>query len=250
MTNTRKKHSGTDIKTATKHLFADAAGDTESEMPAYLKKLYRLPYLSKKFSELIDGEYMAQFQTFFFADRLTKSVTNEIREDQSVLQLGVASGNFERKVAEKMKSTGLYRIEDLSLVRLDACRKKLAPWTNVILDHQDVCVLTKNPRRYDVVICCFMLHELPDGRKRKLLKKAFDSLLPNGCVIFVDYNKPHPFNPLGFFVKRFNRVCEPFAESLFRHEIRSFADDAAPSLIWDKKTFCGGLYQCVIAQRR
>lgn len=227
-----------------------AARAKEEEIPAYLKKLYGLSYLNEKSSEFLDGEYMAQFQTFFFMNRLTKSVTDEIREDQSVLQLGVASGNFEREVAEKMNSTGIYRIEDLSPVRLEACRKKLAPWTNVILDCSDVCTLSKNPKRYDVVICYFMLHELPDGRKRALLKKAFDSLLPNGCAVFVDYNRPSPFNPLGFFIKRFNRICEPFAESLFRHEIRSFADGSAPSLIWDKKTFCGGLYQCVIAQRR
>lgn len=238
------------IKTAKSYSTALAAVNGPAEIPAYLKKIYRHQYLNEKFSELIDGEWMAKFQTFFFDSKLTKCVTDEIREDMNVLQLGVASGNFEREVAAKMNSTGLYRIEDLSKVRLEACRKKLAPWTNVLLDHQDVCVLTKNPKRYDAVICYFMLHELPDVRKKALVKKAFDSLLPNGCVVFVDYNKPHPFNPFGFFVKRFNRIFEPFAESLYYHEIQSFADSSAPNLIWDKKTFCAGLYQCVIAQRR
>jgi len=47
----------------------------------------------------------------------------------------------------------------------------------------------------------------------------------------------------------FNRLYEPFAESLWYNEIEDFAPKT-DKLIWAKKTFFGNMYQCVVAQRR
>ena len=42
---------------------------------------------------------------------------------------------------------------------------------------------------------------------------------------------------------------EPFAESLWRHDIAAFASRPEPYL-WEKETLFGGLYQKTVARRR
>ncbi len=68
-------------------------------------------------------------------------------------------------------------------------------------------------------------------------------------MIFVDYAQPKRFHPLKYPLKMFNRLYEPFAESLWYNEIEDFAPKT-DKLIWAKKTFFGDMYQCVVAQRR
>ena len=68
-------------------------------------------------------------------------------------------------------------------------------------------------------------------------------------MIFIDYAQPKKFHPLKYPVKMLNRLYEPFAESLWYNEIQDFSPKT-DKLIWDKKTFFGDMYQCVIAQRR
>ncbi|MGN0905048.1 MAG: rhodoquinone biosynthesis methyltransferase RquA [Alphaproteobacteria bacterium] len=228
-------------------VFSPSPASPEQAVPEYLNSLYHRCYFDMTFSSGLDGEWMAKFTTFFFMNRLTRCVTDEVFEGQRVLQMGISSGNFEREIAGKMNQNGVYHIEDISPIRLIACKNKLAPWTNVTFEEKDVGV--SNKKRYNVVVCFFLLHEMPDPRKRDAVARALDSLLPDGRVIFVDYNRPSPFNPLGYAVKWFNRMYEPFAESLWDNEIQSFAKNT-DRFIWDKKTFCGGLYQCVIAQKK
>lgn len=219
----------------------------EQNIPEYLNSLYHRWYFDMTFSSWLDGEWMANLTTFFYMSRLTRCVTDEILEGQRVLQMGISSGNFEREIADKMNSNGVYHIEDISPIRIISCKNKLAPWMNVTFDETDVCVF--KDKKYNVVVCFFLLHELPDARKKEAVSKALASLLPDGRVVFIDYHRPSPWNPLGYLVKYFNRMYEPFAETLWYTEIESYAKNA-DQFIWDKKTFCGGLYQCVIAQKR
>lgn len=216
-------------------------------VPEYLKSVYDRRYFHPLLSKLFDDEWMAAPGTFFYARQLTKAVTNEIIEGDDVLQLGIASGNFEREIASKMNSKGKYHIEDISADHAEAIRARISPWLNTAIKERDFTV--ENDLRYDVVIGYFVLHELPDVRKKALLKRAFNALKPKGKMIFVDYARPKRFHPLKYPVKMFNRLYEPFAESLWYNEIEDFAPKT-DKLIWAKKTFFGDMYQCVVAQRR
>lgn len=242
MTDSKQNRKKTDVPAV-----VSSAAYAEQAVPEYLNSLYHRSYFDMTFSSGLDGEWMAQFTTFFFMNRLTRCVTDEVFEGQRILQMGISSGNFEREIAGKMNQNGVYHIEDISPIRIIACKNKLAPWTNVTFEEKDVCV--SNKKLYNVVVCFFLLHEMPDSRKREAVTRALDSLLPGGRVIFVDYSRPSPFNPLGYAVKWFNRMYEPFAESLWDNEIESFTKNMG-RFIWDKRTFCGGLYQCVIAQKK
>ncbi len=216
-------------------------------VPEYLTSVYGRRYFHPWLAAVFDSKKIAAPATCFLGGKLTKSVTNEIIEGDDVLQLGVASGDFEREVASKMNGKGTYCIEDVSPAHIDAMKPRVSPWLNVVIKERDFTV--PDNKRYDVVIGWFSLHELPDTRKKAALKRAFNALKPTGKMIFVDYAAPKRFHPLKPVLKTFNRLFEPFAESLWYNEIESFAPKT-DKLIWAKKTCFGDLYQCVIAQRR
>lgn len=216
-------------------------------VPEYLRSVYDGRYFHPLFTRLFDDNWTAAISSFFCGGKLNKTVVNEIIEGNDVLQLGVAAGNLEQEIAQKMNSKGLYHIEDISMQHLDVMKPRVSAWLNVTLKERDFTV--PNDLRYDVVIGYFVLHELPDPRKKAVLKRAFNALKPNGKMIFIDYASPKEFHPLKYPVKIFNRLYEPFAESLWHNEIQDFALKT-DKLIWDKKTFFGDMYQCVIAQRR
>lgn len=216
-------------------------------VPEYLRSVYDGRYFHPLFTKLFDDNWTAAVGSFFWNGKLIKTVVNEIIEGNDVLQLGVAAGNLEREIVQKMNSKGQYHIEDISLQHIDAMKPRVSAWLNVALKERDFTI--PNDLRYDVIVGYFILHELPDSRKKAALKRAFNALKPNGKMIFIDYATPKKFHPLKFPVKMFNRLYEPFAESLWHNEIQDFALKT-DKLIWDKKTFFGGMYQCVIAQRR
>ena len=191
--------------------------------------------------------FLRKIKSFFCNGKLTKAVTNEIISGGNVLQLGITSGDFEREIAQKMDFKGEYHIEDLSEPKIEYLKPWIAPWTNVTVKERDFTRPTKT--RYDIIIGYFVLHELPDARKIAVIKRAINSLKKNGKIIFIDYAQPNKFHPFKYPVKMFNRLYEPFAESLWYSEIKDFAPKAN-KLIWNKKTFFGNMYQCVIAQNR
>lgn len=216
------------------------------KVPEYLKSVYNRRYFHPFISKFFDDEWIAAIGSFFYGKKLVQRITDEIIEGNDVLQLGVASGNFEYKVAEKMNSKGEYHIEDISAQHLDIMKSRVSAWLNVKLKERDFTI--PNDQRYDVVIGYFILHEVPDTRKKEILTRAINALKPRGKMIFIDYAQPKKFHPLKYPVKTFNRLYEPFAESLWYNEIQDFAPKT-DKLIWDKKTFFGDMYQCVIAQR-
>ena len=218
-------------------------------VPEYLKSVYGRRYFHPFFSKIFDDEWMAAIGSFFCQKKLTEWVTNEIFEGNDVLQLGVASGNFEKRVAEKINGKGQYHIEDLSEFHIKAAQPRLSFWLNTSVMERDFTLPeTKHNKKYNAVIGYFLLHELPDVRKRAVLQRALNALKPGGKMIFVDYAQPKKFHPMKYPVKIFNRLFEPFAESLWHTDIIDFLPKK-DNLIWDRKTLFGDMYQCVIARK-
>ena len=72
--------------------------------------------------------------------------------------------------------------------------------------------------------------------------------LPKGSkAIFVDYHNPAWWQPIRYVLKIVNRYLEPFAEAIWKKEIRQYASKA-DQFTWRKKTFFGGVYQCVVVE--
>ena len=80
-----------------------------------------------------------------------------------------------------------------------------------------------------------------------LVSAAFES---GGIeVVFVDYHEPHWAHPLKGVTSIVFDTLEPFAKSLWHHEITDVATDPG-GFRWRQETYFGGLFQKVVAQRR
>ena len=74
------------------------------------------------------------------------------------------------------------------------------------------------------------------------------AMLPrHGKIVFVDYHAPAAWHPVRYILKLVNRYLEPFANALWANEIRHFAKNA-DNFVWRKRTFFGGVYQCVVVE--
>ena len=134
---------------------------------------------------------------------------------------------------------------DVAPVQVARCRRKLReyPWASVRRGD------TRKPGGdYDTVCCYFLIHELPDAEKRAVANALLDSVRPGGKAVFVDYHKPHWAHPLKGLMALVFAKLEPFASSLWRNDIRDFADRPG-RFQWETETFFGGMYQKTVARR-
>ena len=98
-------------------------------------------------------------------------------------------------------------------------------------------------------MCCyFLLHEVPEDYKYKVVDLLLEKVRPGGKVVFVDYHKPRWWHPLKLITSIVFDTLEPFAKSLWRNEISDFASKA-DQFSWRKETIFGGLFQKVVATR-
>lgn len=96
----------------------------------------------------------------------------------------------------------------------------------------------------------FLLHEVPDEMKLRVVNAMLGLVRQGGKAIFVDYHRPFRWHPLKPVMKLvFNRL-EPFALAMWSREIEHMAGPAAAAFRWRKRTRFSGLYQTVIAERR
>ena len=74
--------------------------------------------------------------------------------------------------------------------------------------------------------------------------------LPKGSkAVFVDYHNPAKWQPIRYILKVVNHYLEPFAETMWKNEIQHYARNAG-KFVWRKKTFFGGVYQCVVVEHK
>ena len=104
------------------------------------------------------------------------------------------------------------------------------------------------PASYDAVSCFFLLHEMPDDHKHRVVDALLAAVRPGGKVVFVDYHGPHGAHPLRPVMSLVFNLLEPYAKALWRREIRDFATHAT-DFHWTKETYFGGLYQMTVAQK-
>ena len=102
---------------------------------------------------------------------------------------------------------------------------------------------------FDVVLCYFLLHELPDVDKRRAVNVLLDKVAPGGKVVFIDYHNPRWWHPLKPITSLVFDTLEPFAKTLWRKPLRDLCSNAE-QYDWQQTTFFGGLYQKVVVQHK
>lgn len=216
-------------------------------IPDYLHEIYHWAYLSRIGQVILDHPVIVYTILWGNMNRLTKALLAEVQPGQTVLQPACVYGNFSVVLAKAIGKEGRLVVTDIAPIQIINARRKLGYLSQATVRLGDAAKPVGGP--YDVVACFFLLHEVPEDYKHKIVDALLAVVAPGGKVVFIDYHKPrllHPLKPIMGFI--FDTL-EPFARDLWQREINSYGLLAA-DFSWNKETFFGGLYQKVVAKRK
>ena len=216
------------------------------KIPAYLRETYHWAYLSRLGRTVFDRPFMVSAILWGNARRLMDEAAAEFGPGGRVLQTACVYGDFSVRLAEQVGPEGRLEVIDVAPMQVANCRRKLAAYPQVKLRVADTA--SHEGEGYDGVCCFFLLHEVPEDYKQRIVDRVLDSLRPGGKAVFVDYHAPRHWHPLRGFMALVFRLLEPFALMLWRREIASYATRAT-DYNWRKHTYFGGLYQKTVAVR-
>ena len=216
-------------------------------IPDYLRDVYHWAYLSSFGRAVFDHPLVVHAILWGNMHRLTRAMVAEVKPGQSVLQPACVYGNFSLILAETIGAVGRLVVTDVAPLQVINAQRKLGHLSNVTVQLSDAARPPGGP--YDVVACFFLLHEVPEDYKHRIVDALLSVVTPGGKVVFIDYHQPWPLHPLKPLMSLVFNTLEPFAGALWQREINSYGF-LTGQFSWHKETFFGGLYQKVVAQHR
>jgi len=224
------------------------AGQRTRHVPEYLCEVYTWAYLTPAFARVLDRQPVVDAILWGNARRLIRRVVSEVKPGWRVLQPAAVYGTFSRQLAAALGTDGMLTVSDIALLQVNLTRQKLAGIPQVRVYLCDAAEPARGP--YDAVTCFFLLHEVPDNMKTRIVQAMLGVVKPGGKVVFVDYHRPHPAHPLRPVMQLIFAWFEPFAHTLWTRSIADYAGSLTTQFDWRKETLFGGLYQVVVATRR
>jgi len=215
-------------------------------VPEYLARTYAWAYLDPVNVRLLDREFVTSAILWGNYQRLIHAACAEFRPGEHVLQAASVYGSQPERLAARLGRAGRLEIIDVSELQVLRQRRRLAAHPNATVRVADAAFPGHDI--YDAVCCFFLLHEMPDDYKRRVVDALLARVKPGGRVVFVDYARPRWFHPLRGLMALINYWLEPYAASLWRSSIQSFATEAA-DFCWTERRIFMGLYQVAVATR-
>ena len=217
-------------------------------VPKYLSETYWWAYLHPNAVKIFERQWLVNLILWGNFRRLRDAAIdllgNPIRG--STLQVACVYGDLTPRLLARHAPQASLDVVDVLPVQLDNLSRKLgSAASRVALRLGDSSNLKGPDACYDQVLVFFLLHEQPEQVRRRTLAEVLRVARPGGRVVLVDYHRPHPANPLRFFMRPLLRALEPFALDLWRDEIAAMLPADAPIASVRKRTFFGGLYQVV-----
>ncbi|MBT8039271.1 MAG: class I SAM-dependent methyltransferase [Xanthomonadales bacterium] len=237
--------------TADEIAFGDETGvepvvATEPKIPDYLQDTYYWAYISPRNVPLLDREIVVRTILWQQHKRLQRLAFAEIEPGQRVMQPASVYGSFGPNLAKHVGPEGHVDIIDVAKIQVNSTMRKLAPYPWAHARHANCLDWARGP--YDVIVCYFLLHEVPDAVKHEVVDHLLGQVEVGGKVVFVDYAKPKWWHPLKLITSIVFDTLEPFAKGLWRNEVRDFAREAH-RFGWRRETIFGELFQKVVATR-
>ncbi|SCA57011.1 Methyltransferase [Candidatus Terasakiella magnetica] len=213
-------------------------------LPDYLRETYSWAYLNPKTVPILSSAPVVSAILWGNAGRLIKRATMEIEEGQTVLQAAAVYGSFSTHLAQAVGGAGHLDVIDVAPIQIETVQKRIENYPQAHAYLGDASLI--QAKSYDTVVCFFLLHEVPESVKGKIVKALLASVKKGGKVVFVDYHKPADLHPLKPIMSKVFDYLEPFAKGLWEKEIQAYGE-ASLNVKWSKETLFGGLYQKVVA---
>lgn len=217
-------------------------------IPEYLQETYWWAYLHPSAVALFERQWLVNLILWGNFSRLRDAALDEVgtKFEGENLQVACVYGDFSRQAASRLTRESRLDIVDVAPVQLENVKKKVAPFANVFLHHEDSADLSFEDDSFDNVILFFLLHEQPEEVRKRTVREALRVVRPGGKVVFVDYHNPRRINPFRYVMIPILHFLEPFALDLWKREISDWVPNKdQPKSIY-KQTFFGSLYQKVV----
>jgi SAM-dependent methyltransferase len=215
--------------------------------PSYMEEVYDWAYINPRNVELLDRQFVVDVLLFGNARRLMAAALNEIAPAHNVLMAAHVYGDFVTRLADRVGPAGHLEVVDITPIQVDHAHRKIGHLSHVKIHQADAATHVGGP--FDMTLSFFLLHEVPDGKKRGIVDSLLSKVEPGGKAVFVDYHNPKWWQPVRYILSFVNDKLEPFAKSLWHREIREFASESE-AFTWEKQTYFGGVYQKVVAHRK
>lgn len=211
----------------------------------YMNEVYHWAYLNQRNVNRLDHEWVFQLLLFGNGWRMVRAYLDQISSGMRVWQVAHVYGDLIRKAAEKVGSNGQFDLTDVTQIQVQHAQQKMAHLSQAQVYHSDAAEWQNTD--YDLVCSFFLLHEIPDDKKRAVVNRMLDAVTAHGKVIFIDYHRPAWWQPVGWLLRGVNAKLEPFSHALWQNDIKTYAV-RAEEFVWHKRTIFGGVYQIVTAQ--
>jgi len=220
--------------------------ETAPAIPAYLKEVYGWCYANPKGVWLFDHSWMVNFILRGNSKTLQRAVFRELEPGASVLQASCVFGDMTPNLFDAIGPEGTLEVIDVLPIQLETCRRKMPDSPRLTIRLADATAPGGGP--YDAAVSYFLLHEVPDDYKRRIVDALLASLKPGGKAIFIDYHEPRRWHPYKLLTALIFKLFEPFAFSIWRNPIQSFARDPG-RYTWRTAPLFGGMFQATVALR-
>jgi len=219
----------------------------EIAIPDYLQNTYYWSYLNPKNINWLNQEWVVKLILWGQHNKLREAAFSEIKVGDSVLQTAAVYGEFSQSLSEHITAQGELKVIDVAGVQVDLTRQKLKTYPHAQVHLADAS--TFSDKSYDVVLCYFLLHEVPDKIKTLVLDNLLRHIKPNGKLVIVDYHKPHLLHPIRPITSLVFRFLEPFARTLWQQPLQALASDS-DKYDWQQHNYFGDLFQKVVVTRK
>ncbi|MDR3409850.1 MAG: rhodoquinone biosynthesis methyltransferase RquA [Formivibrio sp.] len=218
-------------------------------VPDYMTEVYDWAYVNPSRVRLLDRNIVVRTLLFANDQRLMHAYLNEIEPGMRVWQIAHVYGDLVQRAASKTGPEGAFHLTDITPIQVEHGKKKLAgtPWSKVI--RHDAATFMGEGGNYDLICSFFLLHEVPDNKKRQILDHLLSMLPKEGKLLLVDYHRPAWWQPIRWILKVVNAWLEPFANAVWRHQLSEFSS-RPEQFNWQKRTIFGGVYQIVTVSHK
>jgi ubiquinone/menaquinone biosynthesis C-methylase UbiE len=222
----------------------------EANIPAYLKRHYWWAYMHPWAVKFFDRPWLINLILLGNYKRLRDAALAEFDAKPlgNILQLACVYGDLTAALAKRAAAqSGMVDVVDVLPIQLKNLKWKLPARLPARLLRMDSTELQFPAQCYDGVLLFFLLHEQPEAVRARTVAEALRVLKPGGKLVIVDYGRPQRFNPLRLLLAPFLGLLEPFARSLMQRPLEA---QLPPGMALRRQSFCGGLYQKVVAFRQ
>ena len=220
----------------------------EDEVLPYMKEVYDWAYVNPAYVEQLDRNLVVRVLLFFNDQRMMRAYLGKIKPGSKVWQVAHVYGDLVRKAAQKTGTDGAFWLSDATPIQVEHAHRKLDDLPQAAIWHADAAHFIA-PEAPDLICSFFLLHEVPEAKKREIVNNMLAQMPKDGEALFVDYHRPAIWQPIRWILLLVNRWLEPFAEAMWHNEISSYASNP-DDFIWEKRTIFGGVYQILSVRHK